>query len=468
MNKFIKISSLLLLLPFLQSCFMQQEDLFDNSAMERLEAKKTETIDVLSSAPNGWEMQYFVTGEAGKRGYVLLVKFEKSGDDGLVTFAGKNAVTNNKYVITDGAEGNDPKSYFDVVFDNGPVLTFNSYNNLFHKFSDPNGGKLPGDGGLGVGLGGDYEFTVISVSSEKVVLKGKKRGTYSILTRLPDNQDWKGYFDQLDAINNSLYNDNPAPLKMVADGKSYYLYDGASSIYSAVLASADDMTFSQSKKFIQTINGLRFENNFEIDQELAMEKGYSFLAGQDFYFNEDKSKMVSYIDNDPSKGVLASIESVSPYWFYNKALAAVDDIYVSDWQISEENMGASFKAKYDAMKASFDEKGRTGLTIYIGGLSGYGDALQFNAKNIQRNNYWIQLSRGEDASAAEVIKYAQGPGKSKYYDTMLNVFTPSKDFVACFDREFKVELVNPFDMSSVRLVAVDDPEMSFVVTYVKK
>lgn len=468
MNKFIKISSLLLLLPFMQSCFMQQEDLFDNSAMERLEAKKTEALDVLSAAPNGWEMQYFVTGEAGKRGYVLLVNFEKSGDDGVVTFAAKNAITNNKYIVTDGTDPNYPKSYFDVVFDNGPVLTFNSYNNLFHKFSDPNGGKLPGDGGLGIGLGGDYEFTIISLSPDKVILKGKKRATYTVLTRLPENLEWKEYFNQLDEVNNTLYVNNPAPLKMEANGLSMYLYNGVSSIYDIVLAEDDDLTYSVDKKFLQTINGVRFEVPLEIEEEISKVENYYYFAGQEFYFNEDKSKMVSYVENDPSKGVLATISSVSPLWFYTKILSPnKDGFYVADWQISEENMGPKFKEKYDAMKTALEQKGRTNLELFLGGLSSYGDALQFQAKNITRNNYWIQLSR-ENSEENESLKYALGTEKSNYYDVLVKNFPEVADFVSCLEHEFNIQLIRPFNLSSVRLVAVDDPEISFELSYVVK
>lgn len=442
---------------------MQQEDLFENSAMERLEAKKLETIDVLAGAPNGWEMQYFLTGEEGYRGYVLLVKFEKSGQDGIVHFAAKNEVTGNKYIITDGSDPNYPESYFDVVFDNGPVLTFNSYNNLFHKFSDPKATGVPGDQGLGTGLGGDYEFVVINADSkspDQVLLKGKKRGTYTVLKRLPENLKWEDYFKQLEELNNDLYNNNPAPLLMVAGGNSYYLYNGATSIFSAVETQLDDMTFASSKKFLQTNSGIRFDVPYTVNENTVF---------QELYFNSDKSRMEVYVDGDPQKGVLAYIENASPLWFYNKNLNLnSDNKYVTEWVISEDNMGAKFKEKYDAFKNALDEDGMTGLKLYIGGLNGVGDALQFDAKNLKRTYYWKQLSRVEDNEGG-VVKYSVGERKSSKYDDLLEYYPQVNDLVSCFDNvDFKVEIVRPFNLNTVRLVSVSDPEMSFEVTFAKK
>lgn len=467
MNKFFNIFSCVVLLSLTQSCFMQQEDLFEDSAMERLEAKKVEILDVLTSAKNGWTMEYFGSDESTLPGYFLLVKFEKSGDNGTVQFAAKNAITNNQYVITDGSDPNYPSSLFDIVFDNGPVLTFNSYNNLFHKFSDPNATGLPGDQGLGTGLGGDYEFIVISMepadNPTKVLLKGKKRGTYTVLNKLADDVVWKDYIAQLDELNNNMYYNNPAPLRMVLDNSSaktaLNLYNGSTGIFSAVDSETDDLTYAETKKFIQTNAGLRFDVPFEYNDG---------TWGQDFYFNEDKSRLEAYVDGDPSKGVLAHIESVSPYWFYVKSLNPdANNIYTAEWQIVEDNMGSKFKEKYDALKSAFEADGRTNLKLYIGGLSSVGDALQFQAKNITRSNYWVQLAR-EESAEGETVKYAKGESVSKYYENLCKVYPQVADLTACFNANFRFELTQPFCLATVRVVSVDDPEMSFVVSYIAK
>lgn len=466
MNKFFNIFSCVVLLSLTQSCFMQQEDLFENSAMERLEAKKVEILDVLTSAKNGWTMEYFGSDESTLPGYFLLVKFEKSGDNGTVQFAAKNAITNNQYVVTDGSDPNYPSSLFDIVFDNGPVLTFNSYNNLFHKFSDPNATGLPGDQGLGTGLGGDYEFIVISMepadNPTKVLLKGKKRGTYTVLNKLADDVVWEDYFKQLDELNNNLYNNNPAPLTMTMANSSekVNLYNGSTGIFSAVDSETDDLTYAETKKFIQTNTGLRFDVPFEFG-----DKNW----GQNFYFNDEKSRLESYVDDDPSKGVLAYISGISPYFFYNKTLNInSDQKYLTEWVISEDNMGAKFKEKYDALKSALEGTGRKNLKIYIGGLINVGDALQFQANNLSRANCWVQAVR-EASDDSETVKYTVGEKKSSYYDSFANQLPQFSEFVSCFNgTNFNIELTDYFNRSSLRLVSVDDPDISFEVDFVQK
>ena len=45
------------------SCSPEEDDLFEASAIERLEADAATTMDILCSAENGWEMLYFLNDE---------------------------------------------------------------------------------------------------------------------------------------------------------------------------------------------------------------------------------------------------------------------------------------------------------------------------------------------------------------------------------------------------------------------
>lgn len=457
MKKLLNIFSLLLLLPFTQSCFMEQEDLFENSAMERLEAKKVEAFDVLSSASNGWVMQYFVTGEDGYRGYALLVKFEKSGDDGVVQFAAKNAVTGNKYVITDGSDPNYPQSYFDVVFDNGPVLTFNSYNNLFHKFSDPNATGLPGDQGLGTGLGGDYEFVIIDLTPDKVTLKGKKRGTYTILTKLAEDVVWEDYFKELDAMNNRFYVNNPAPLRMVCGSKVMNLYDGSTSIFKVVDEGLDDLTYADTKKFIQTVAGLRFEVPFEYD-------GVS--AGQDFYYNTEADRFESYVDGDPAKGILAYIDGGEPYDFYKKIIEPDQNGIVSSyWTLQETNMSDSFGKIFNAAKDAMKTVGFSSLKLFLTGSKSGIDMVQVQAKNLNKTNYWRELVRTE--VGGQQFTYSYESNQSEGLAALFGVVPEMNELIECFSKTFEVQTNDAYNFTTLRLVATDDSDISFEVKFVK-
>lgn len=45
------------------SCSREEDDIWSQSAAERLEAAKSEYHKILCSAPNGWEMYYFADGD---------------------------------------------------------------------------------------------------------------------------------------------------------------------------------------------------------------------------------------------------------------------------------------------------------------------------------------------------------------------------------------------------------------------
>jgi len=67
------------------------------------------------------------------------------------------------------------------VNDNCPVLTFNTYNNIMHIWADPRQD--------GLGYEGDYEFLILEATPERVRLKGKKYGAYTVLYPLKDGED---------------------------------------------------------------------------------------------------------------------------------------------------------------------------------------------------------------------------------------------------------------------------------------
>ena len=85
----------------------------------------------------------------------MLAKFDT---DGKVTVA--NEVSFADYTET---------SYYSVKQSAGVMLSFDTYNNLFHVFSDP---SAPLAGDQGSGMEGDYDFSVLSTTKDKEFLKG--------------------------------------------------------------------------------------------------------------------------------------------------------------------------------------------------------------------------------------------------------------------------------------------------------
>ena len=169
------------------SCSNEQEDFFSDSSANRANAKVKSTIEVLSSASNGWLMQYFPGDPETWGGYNMIIKFDA---DGKVTVA--NEVSYPDYTET---------SYYSVKQSAGVMLSFDTYNNLFHVFSDP---SAPLSGDLGEGMQGDYDFSVMSADADKVVLKGRKQGTYAILTPMPEGQTWEEYLTNVKTVKDKM------------------------------------------------------------------------------------------------------------------------------------------------------------------------------------------------------------------------------------------------------------------------
>lgn len=193
------------------ACSRDEESLFDKSAAERAQEALTNANNVLIAPANGWEMLYFANPES--RGYNIIMKFEKNG---RVIATAKNSVTTGNKLKTDSA------STWEVKLDYGPILTFDTYNEVFHAWSDP---KDDGEG-----LGGDYEFLILSATTERVVLKGKKHSAYSILRPMPA-MDYEEYFAGC-ANGISTYFGNGNIMTLQQGDKMYYLHNGSTGVFS--------------------------------------------------------------------------------------------------------------------------------------------------------------------------------------------------------------------------------------------
>ena len=191
------------------ACSRDEESLFDKSAAERAREAVESAFDVLTSAENGWEMAYFPNLEADAKGYNMVVKFNANGN---VSVTAKNSTTTGGKIQTDTA------STWVVRSDYGPLLSFDTYNDVFHAWSDPKGD--------GAGLLGDYEFLILKATPELVLLKGKKHSAYSVM-RPVKNPDVAAYFAASEQMMTTLFGNNNI-VTLHQDGQKKYLYNGAS------------------------------------------------------------------------------------------------------------------------------------------------------------------------------------------------------------------------------------------------
>ena len=160
-NKILLTAAILLGASMLQSCLKDQEDVFDESPSLRMQAMLDDAKATLVSAPHGWALDYYPDSYLQYGGYAYTVKFDASR-------------------ATVGAEmkpGEFHTSLYRLHDDNGPVLSFDSYNDLMHYFATP-------DSDHPHAYDGDFEFILMNVTDELITLRGKRTGNTMYMHRL--------------------------------------------------------------------------------------------------------------------------------------------------------------------------------------------------------------------------------------------------------------------------------------------
>ena len=270
MKKFLNIAMLTLVALSslsLGSCKNEVDEIFDEDAVARLDKAKAEYIDILTSNGGKWQMEYYANSK--EPGYIYLMTFKK---DGSVTISGMNkwigyAVGSSS--SSGSAVYGSETSLWDVITDNGPVLSFNSFNRIFHLFADPE--DIPSmsdqdDDETGYGHEGDYEFDLMKYSNDTLYVTGKKYGLNMIMTRVPGDVDDEVYMHEVVAMADSFFNAKiPQVYINLPNGVRYIVKNGASSILSLFREDQDEITYSTDYNVIITHDGLSFMNPVALD-----------------------------------------------------------------------------------------------------------------------------------------------------------------------------------------------------------
>ena len=181
MSKIKFLVASLFVLPLLfSSCNDDFENKFDTNTTERMDAYLQQTRNVLASATNGWVMDYYAGTNRAYGSYAFILKFDA-----------------NEMKVTASCEKKQEEStsLYSLTSDAGPVLSFDSYNEVLHLMATPSAEAYQGKQG-------DFEFIVMSATPEKVVLKGKRTG--SLMQMVPLEGTPAQYYADLDALKDQM------------------------------------------------------------------------------------------------------------------------------------------------------------------------------------------------------------------------------------------------------------------------
>ena len=324
-------------------CAGEEDDIFSSSAANRLDQSKVTYTERLKSAADGWAMEYYPTkgveGVQGK-GYLLLMKFN---DDESVRMAMKNEFSGGTYL--------EDESAWQVIADNGPVLTFNTYNDCIHAFCDP---KETPSLGLETGRGGegDYEFVIIDLAdgAASAMLKGKKRGTYDRLTRLEEGVDFRQYIEDVQAFGERMFSASAPNECVVTLGDSVMsMADASTGIPNIYPYGGDPILQESYHPYLITKRGGKYYMRFRDEMEAP-----DGTKAQEFVYDEGQD-MFTGVDHPEF-----TIEGEEPAKFF---MMAMED--GNTWRLSRtSDMSEDMKAKYEAVRTGFTSLRYTMNYIY--------------------------------------------------------------------------------------------------------
>lgn len=163
-NKIFAVMMLAVPALFLQSCLKDQEDLFDQPSSIRMQNYLDNTQKALIDAPNGWLLEYFPHKSQSYGGFVYTLRF----------------TADSVYTNCELAPGLEFGSLYRLTNDDGPVLSFDTYNPALHYFSEPSFEMYEA-------YGGDFELVIDSVGADVIKLHGKRSLTTMYMYKMTED-----------------------------------------------------------------------------------------------------------------------------------------------------------------------------------------------------------------------------------------------------------------------------------------
>lgn len=384
MKKFLNISLLMfvaLSALTLGSCKNEVDEIFDEDAVARLDKAKAEYKEILTSNGGKWQMEYYANSD--EPGYVYLMTFR---NDGSVTISGKNGWIGytegeSLWIPTYGTQ----TSLWEVITDNGPVLSFNSFNKYFHLFADPEDIPSLSDEDVdetGYGHEGDYEFDLMKYSNDTLYISGKKYGIDMIMTRVDASVDDHVYMDEVVAMADSFFNAKiPQVYINLPNDVRWIVKNGASSILKIFREGADEISTAETHNVIITHDGLSFMNPITLDGYTI--KNFIRQADGSLLCRDDNTTTITADD-----------------------LSNVFMIPTFTWKCDTTQLGGVFYQKVQSLKSELNDYGKRKLaTIQIAYNNNLGKYIVDFGCTYQKNTFHPTFYFDVEAVSEDQIRF---------------------------------------------------------------
>lgn len=432
------------------SCNNTEDLIFENSAAERLELGQKEAKKKLTADGGLWAMEYFAN--ADEPGYVMLFRFDENGS---VMISANHKWINNEF--------KQELSLWDVISDNGTVLTFNSYNTLFHIFSDPadiTGPYQPTNPDqddkpideTGFGHEGDYEFQIMSSDDPNVVrLLGKKRGYTIYLRKLDSQTDEKKYLEGIDATQNVFKTKFKKFILRDKEGKEYVMENFESGITSFYPRSyfdevqnkyikADSISQTTSANGIFTYDGFRYAKPF-----LVKHADDSEWLISEFHWAEDGTLI------NEEDGLKLTAPSPAENFDFPSYTWTIDQTSFTG------KFAAAYTSAYDAVVTNLGAKNKIGTLDFSWASDGSElSHLLLSRLGTKRCQDFFTVSKLKGENLAAI--YSSSNSTAERYN---NEIPELWAFKQLFFNEFNMKNNDPMTPSTIHFSLANDPESGF-------
>lgn len=451
MNKIHSLSLLFLAALSLSGCSNEEADLFDASAAERLNQAQTKYSSFLTSSRGGWAMEYYATNDSVGNsesdfksvGYLLTARFDT---DGSVTMGMNNAFSFNRYL--------SDKSLWDIITDEGPVLSFSTYNDCIHSFSNPDDlpSSIRGGGSSVQGLGaeGDYEFVITDLQKDAEIafIKGKKRGTYVRMTRIPEGTDFQKYIADCDSFRNMVFGASRTSEPIMTVGSQTYCIQAASKAETPKIYPyhGDSILTMLRRPFLITHRDgsyyLRFKNAFTLSGDSVV---------QEFVYNEANHTFTGVGDGNERY----TIQGQQPLTFFNDKLTSGRTWRFLGSEQNAETFNSTWSALTTALrKIKYSLNGNYFNLNMVDGTA----RLYLTVRTTKGGIVPLYYNFDVDASNGN-LKLTYSSPADKASTTLLNAVPAIKSLLDAVSDSYAVSsVVSPFDLGTLRLTSASSSD----------
>lgn len=434
----------------LSSCGASEEDdLFPESAAQRLNHSVNYWKELLTSSPNGWAMEY-LPDDGAYGGFVYTAKF--TGEDAEIT---ASTISFASATGESWPAGTVVKSKYIVKAEQGVILSFDTYNNIFHFWSEPISTTYPD------GYGGDYEFVFNSVSADEDTIQftGKKHGNKMLMYRLED-QDAQGLARDLTKMRNIMMSLNFTDFEV--DGRNYPVSFSNNQL---LITDTIDDSNSVSSPLFFTKSGFKLYEPEEIN-------GQKF---QNFEFDDSRGAFVAKENNTVGLKIPSTKDQIEKTLGTGFAYRnGSQDHYV--WRFVPEQMDDESRNLYDIL-INTDEMPRAITNFYgayIGPANRYDVIRRYNSQvfavewhsptyyAVNASSYHITYNFNNEDQTLSINYLGTG------YNTAQNTYGGFREkYVTPFANRFfenspyKVTLNEGIIKNEMRLVSISNPSIFF-------